>query len=98
MILLYVVGGKAIRSIMVVDEQSGEVTGSKLSYSPNPITFREQYLCHSYEEGRWVMRGEDTGEDCQGPFFDSKTLCRALGEVGQTSVRLYWQGRVYQCG
>jgi len=97
MILLYVVGGKAIRSLWVVNEESGEITGSKLSYSPNPITFRDQYLCHSFDDSAWVMRGEDTGEDCRGPFFDSKTLCRALEEVGQTRVRLFWEGRVYEC-
>jgi hypothetical protein len=97
MILLYVVGGKAIRSIMVVDPDTGEVTGRKISYSPYPITFRDQYLCYSLEDGVWVMRGEDTGEECQGPFVESGSLCRALAEVGQQRVRLFWEGRVYEC-
>jgi hypothetical protein len=43
------------------------------------------------------MAGRDTGNECSGPYFDSPNLCRALAEVGQTRVQLYWEGRVLDC-
>ena len=97
MILLYVVGSRAITSLNVVDEETGEITGKKLNYSPFRVTFKDQYLCYSFEAAAWVMRGSDTDEDCRGPFIDSGTLCREMEQVGAKQVRLYWEGRVLEC-
>ena len=98
LILLYIIAGEAITSIVPIGESTGEAaTGRKLSYSPFPVTFREQYLCFAFDRSEWVMRGRDTGDDCRGPFIDSGTLCRAMAEVEATRVALHWEGRVLEC-
>jgi hypothetical protein len=97
LILLYVIAGEAITSVVSLGETAGEAeAGRKLSYSPFPVTFREQYLCFAYDRAQWVMRGQDTGDDCRGPFIDSASLCRAMAEVEVTRVTL-WEGRVLEC-
>ncbi len=98
-LVLYFVGTSAIKSLTAVGEGAGEgVGGRKLSYSPFKITFKDQYLCYSFDNGRWVMRGRDTGDDCKGPFIDSPSLCRAMAEEEVTRVRLFYEGRMLECG
>lgn len=98
LVLLYFIAGGAIRSITSLGQETGEsVGGRKLGYSPFKVTFKNQYLCDSFEESTWVMRGHHTGEDCKGPFIESVSLCRAMEEVGVKRVRLYWEGRVLEC-
>jgi hypothetical protein len=97
--VVYFVGSSAINTLTAAGEGVGEgLGGRKLSYSPFKITFKDQYLCYSYDEGEWVMRGRDTGDDCKGPFIDSPSLCRAMAEEEVTSVRLFYEGRVLECG
>ena len=97
LILMYVVASRSLTAVGGLRQNPEEGGKSKLGYSPFPITFREQYLCYSSEDGLWVMRGNREQDDCEGPFSDSENLCNALEAVGQDSVHLYWEGRVYQC-
>ena len=98
LVLLYIIAGSAITSVVSLGEETGEsVGGRKLGYSPFKITFKDQFLCYSFDEGTWVTSGHHTGEDCKGPFIDSVSLCRAMEEEGVTRVRLYWEGRVLEC-
>lgn len=97
-VLLYIIAGSTITSITSIGEQASESAGGrKLGYSPFKITFKNQFLCYSYDEGGWVMSGHHTGEDCKGPFIDSASLCRAMAEEEVYRVRLYWEGRVLEC-
>jgi len=99
LIVLYLISGTAITSVVQLGEKGAVgVGGRQLSMSPFKVTFRDQYLCYSYADGRLVTSDRDTGDGCKGPFFDSVSLCSALAEEGQTSVRLFWEGRVLECG
>ena len=98
LLVLYLISGSAITSVISLGEKTGEsVGGRKLGYSPFKITFKDQYLCYAFGQGEWVMTDHDTGDDCEGPFIDSVSLCRAMEEVGETRVRLFWEGRVLEC-
>ena len=97
LILMYVVASRSLTAVGGIREDPEEGAKSKLSYSPFPITFRDQYLCYSSEDGLWVMRGQREQDDCEGPFIDSENLCNALEAVGQDRVQLFWEGRVYEC-
>jgi len=98
LVLLYVVAGSAITSIVSIGEKAGEEGGGRqLGYSPFKITFKDQFLCYSYDRGAWVMSGRYIDEDCKGPFIDSVSLCNAMREEGVTRVSLYWEGRVLEC-
>lgn len=97
-LVVYAVGTRVITSVTAVGEGAGERAGGrKLGYSPFKITFKDQYLCYSFDNAEWIMSGHDTGEDCKGPFIDSVSLCNAMAEEGVTRVRLYWEGRVLEC-
>lgn len=96
-ILLYIVAGEAITSIPSIGQDATEGAGGrKLGYSTFKVTFIDQYLCYSYEHGTWVMSDYDTGNDCQGPFIDSVSLCNAMEAEGIDRVRLV-EGRVLEC-
>lgn len=98
LILIYIVAGSAITSVISVGEGSVETAaGGKLTRSAFRVTFRDQFLCYSYTDSVWVMRGRNTGEDCSGPFIDSATLCHAMAEVDVTQIRLHWEGRMLEC-
>ena len=98
-VVVYFVGTSAINSLTAVGEDAGEgLGGRKLGYSPFKVTFKDQYFCYSYDQGEWAMFGRDTGNDCQGPFIDSVSLCRAMEEEGVTRVRLFHEGRMLECG
>jgi hypothetical protein len=98
LLVLYLISGSAITSLVSIGEKGGaSIGGRRLTPSPFAITFRDQYLCRSETGDDWVMAGRDTGNECSGPYFDSPNLCRALAEVGQTRVQLYWEGRVLDC-
>jgi len=94
----YVVTSQSIGAFKAVTQGDPERgVKPKLSYSQFKITFRDQYLCYSFEDATWVMRGHRTDEECRGPFIDSQTLCNSMVEEGLTRVRLYWEGRVLEC-
>jgi hypothetical protein len=97
-LVIYFVGTSAIKSLTAVGEEAGEgLGGRKLGLSPFKVTFKDQYLCYSYDRGEWIMRGHDNGNECKGPFIDSVSLCRAMGEVEMTQVRLFHEGRMLEC-
>ena len=83
----------------------------EVGVSPFPVTMQEQYLCLPIASERWRMLPAAGGvgsvvrtpggtvavEECRGPFIDSVSLCAALREVGQDTVRLYHEGRQLDC-
>ena len=97
LVLVYLVAGQTLSTIVPVGSEDGEGRGKKLSYSPFLVTFKEQFLCYSIDHGSWVMQGSDDGGECNGPFIDSATLCRAMAAEGLDRVALYWEGRVLEC-
>jgi len=110
--LLWVVTSRVLPLLQGTADESGEIRGVlDVGVSPFPVAVREQYLCLPVSGDRWRMlpRGGDGAElvrvqggsveveECRGPFSDSISLCAALSEVGQTSVRLYHEGRMLDC-
>ncbi len=99
LVVLYLISGSAITSVVSLGEQAGEKAGGrKLGYSPFKINFKNQFLCYSFADGAWITTDHNNGDDCKGPFIDSVSMCRALEEEGQTRVRLFWEGRILECG
>jgi hypothetical protein len=99
LLVLYLISGSAVTSVISLGGSDGNVSvgGRRLGPSMFAITFRDQYLCDSFEHGAYVTSDRDTGEGCTGPYFDSVNLCRRLEEVGQSRVRLYFEGRMLEC-
>ena len=97
LILIYVVAGESITAVTNLSGDPEDTTGIKPGYSPFHTTFKEQYICYSFETDQWVATAGREHDVCKGPFIDSGNLCSALKTEGQHQIKLYWEGRVLEC-
>ena len=97
LILIYVIAGESITAVTNLSNNPEDTTGTKVGYAPFQTTFKEQYICYSFETDRWVATPGREHDVCKGPFIDSGNLCAALKNEGQHSVQLYHEGRTLTC-
>ena len=98
------VGLNYVKKYAAVSESTNLEGGFDLglpSESPFGTNFDEQFLCHDPSTYEWAMYGDPDdafGQDCTGPYIDSRNLCQALERAGVDSIELWGEGRTLRCG